>query len=109
MIAIGIGATGVPKIACVAIAIFLYAIGIPLFAPGANTILSRLAPGGRRGFVLGVDSAVTSVGRIAAPLLMGTVYELRPSCAFAAVGMVVAAAAAVMLAEKQCLSEMSKA
>lgn len=81
-------------------AVVLYAMGVPLFAPCVPTLLTRCAPSDRRGFVLGIGSAVNSVARIISPVLIGMIYGASPGRAFVVVGGVVAVGALLMRAEK---------
>jgi len=109
LIAGGVGATGsFGQWSGVLFGVLLYAVGIPLFSPSVAAVLTRCAPAGRRGLVLGCDSAVNSVGRILAPVVLGAVYEISPAKAFGLVASVVAAGAVVMFAEKTALSRTPK-
>merc|ERR1719433_1486938 len=107
LIAGGVGTTGSSGAwLVVLLGLLLYGIGIPLFSASAATMLTRGAPEGRRGLVLGVDSAVTSIGRIVAPAVLGAVYEASPGRAFGLVASVVAAGAVIMFLQKTGLSRM---
>lgn len=109
LIAGGLAQLGMPRTWSGALpGLLMYGIGIPLFAPSMPTLLSLCAPPGRRGLVLGIDSAVTTVGRILAPVILGSVYEASPARAFGLMGAVVAAGAMVMLIEKKGLSRVTR-
>jgi len=87
--------------------VLLYAVGIPLFSPSVAAILSRSAPAGRRGLVLGMDSAVNAVGRVAAPALAGRLYEVNPTHAFCLMGSVILLGAAAAHAGRRSLHNTS--
>lgn len=88
-----------------AAALALYAFGVPIFTPSVPTILTQCAPPKRRGFVLGVDSAVNSVGRILSPVLMGLLYQVNPVRAFRSAGLAVFLGAIVMMLQRATLRE----
>lgn len=105
LIAAGLVSIGLPRtVPGLFFGVLLYAAGVPFFSPSVPTLLTRCAPDKRRGTVLGVDSAVNSVGRILAPTVLGGAYERSPERAFGLVGLVVAVGAAVMAVEKQGLN-----
>lgn len=88
-----------------AAALALYAFGVPIFTPSVPTILTCCAPPNQRGFVLGVDSAVNSVGRILSPVLMGLLYQACPVRAFRSAGLAVFLGAVVMIVRRATLRE----
>ncbi|MBL8642745.1 MAG: MFS transporter [Rhodospirillaceae bacterium] len=49
-------------------------VGNSLFLPGANSLVSRLAPEHERGLVLGVYQAANNLGRVITPLFSGLVF-----------------------------------
>mmetsp|Transcript_27325 Transcript_27325/g.63702 ORF Transcript_27325/g.63702 Transcript_27325/m.63702 type:complete len:520 (+) Transcript_27325:53-1612(+) len=59
----------------VSLAIMLYGVGLPLFTPSVPIVLAEVAPKRKRGFILGIDSAVNTVARIMSPTIMGIVYQ----------------------------------
>lgn len=71
----------------------LYQIGVPLFAPTVPTMLLQCVPAKRRGALMGLDEAMNTIARVAAPIAFGGLYA--SSGAFACCG---AAGAAVFLA-----------
>ena len=78
----------------------LYVTGIPLFTPAIPILLMQCVPPNRRGAVMGLDSAVNAVARIATPIALGGVYHASPTAAFAAAGGVVAFACALVLVRR---------
>eukprot|EP00521_Asterionellopsis_glacialis_P016524 CAMPEP_0195309334 /NCGR_PEP_ID=MMETSP0707-20130614/38687_1 /TAXON_ID=33640 /ORGANISM="Asterionellopsis glacialis, Strain CCMP134" /LENGTH=272 /DNA_ID=CAMNT_0040373631 /DNA_START=1 /DNA_END=819 /DNA_ORIENTATION=- len=65
----------------------LYYCGVPLYGPTVPTMLLRCVPPNRRGAVMGLDGAINTIGRVIAPLVMGTLYRLfGPSVAFGVAG-----------------------
>jgi MFS family permease len=72
----------------------LYQVGQPLYNPSIPTMLLQCVPPYRRGAIMGLDSAVNTVARILAPILLGTLYKLygAATCFYTAGGVVLAAA-----------------
>jgi len=109
-IAGGLALLGVAPISCAgaspgvaAVAALLYALGIPLFSPSMPSLLARSAPSERRGLLLGVDSAVNTVGRILAPAIFGVVYDASPARAFGLISAVVAVGVVALLFRERSL------
>merc|ERR1712226_1105138 len=97
LIAAGLFTLGLPgRLSVLLVGVAVYALGIPFFSPSIPTLLTRCAPANRRGLILGVDSAVNSVGRILSPAILGKLYEMNPTKAFTLVSSVVAAGAIAM-------------
>eukprot|EP00929_Paragymnodinium_shiwhaense_P122198 TRINITY_DN9481_c0_g1_i1.p1 TRINITY_DN9481_c0_g1~~TRINITY_DN9481_c0_g1_i1.p1 ORF type:complete len:557 (+),score=55.57 TRINITY_DN9481_c0_g1_i1:44-1672(+) len=102
LIASGLFMLGLPgSLAGLLAGVAVYAMGIPLFSPSVPTLLTQCAPANRRGLILGIDSALNSVGRILAPAVLGRLYEMNPTKAFSLVSSVVAVGAAVMVFERR--------
>ena len=78
----------------------LYVTGIPLFTPAIPILLMQCVPPNRRGAVMGLDSAVNAVARIATPIILGKVYHASPAAAFASAGAIVACACALVLVRR---------
>ena len=53
----------------------LYQIGVPLFAPTVPTMLLQCVPVKRRGALMGLDEAMNTIARVAAPILFGGLYQ----------------------------------
>ncbi|CAE7448984.1 blt [Symbiodinium sp. CCMP2456] len=97
MIGLGVALLGVQLMPhVVAAGVLLYAVGVPLYAPSVPTMMARCAPSQKRGLVMGAESAVNSLARIASPVLLGHLYEASPEHAFLLVGMVVMVGALAM-------------
>ncbi|OLP83354.1 hypothetical protein AK812_SmicGene35894 [Symbiodinium microadriaticum] len=97
MIGLGVALLGVQLMPhVVAAGVLLYAVGVPLYAPSVPTMMARCAPRQKRGLVMGAESAVNSLARIASPVLLGHLYEASPEHAFLLVGMVVMVGALAM-------------
>ena len=101
LVAVGLGAIGAaPTAGLTLFAATLYVTGIPLFTPAIPILLMQCVPPNRRGAVMGLDSAVNAVARIATPIALGGVYHASPTAAFAAAGGVVAFACALVLVRR---------
>lgn len=101
LVAVGLGAIGAaPTAGLTLLAATLYVTGIPLFTPAIPILLMQCVPPNRRGAVMGLDSAVNAVARIATPIALGGVYHASPTAAFAAAGGVVAFACALVLVRR---------
>merc|ERR1712032_437818 len=59
----------------VPVSVLFYAFGVPYFTPSIPTLLAQSSPSSRRGLVLGVDSAVSTIARIISPVVMGLLYH----------------------------------
>jgi len=84
----------------VAASIIFYGFGVPYFTPSIPTILAQCAPRRQRGFILGIDSAVSAVARIISPTVMGMLYQRGPVRAFRLAALVVFAGACLALVER---------
>jgi hypothetical protein len=71
----GVGLAGSEFGAVAAAAV--YVSGIPLFTPAVPILLMQCVPKNQRGAVMGLDSAVNSVARIATPIAFGKIYVRR--------------------------------
>jgi DHA1 family tetracycline resistance protein-like MFS transporter len=94
----GVGLAGSEFGAVAAAAV--YVSGIPLFTPAVPILLMQCVPKNQRGAVMGLDSAVNSVARIATPIAFGNIYVRgsgQLSAPFLAAGGVVAFAALVVV------------
>uniref|UniRef100_A0A7S0KI24 Major facilitator superfamily (MFS) profile domain-containing protein n=1 Tax=Micromonas pusilla TaxID=38833 RepID=A0A7S0KI24_MICPS len=101
LVAVGLGAIGAaPTAGLTLFAATLYVTGIPLFTPAIPILLMQCVPPNRRGAVMGLDSAVNAVARIATPIALGGVYHASPTVAFAVAGGVVAFACALVLVRR---------
>ena len=101
LVAVGLGAIGAaPTAGLTLFAATLYVTGIPLFTPAIPILLMQCVPPNRRGAVMGLDSAVNAVARIATPIALGGVYHASPTAAFAAAGGGVAFACALVLVRR---------
>ena len=54
----------------------IYHTGVPLYSPAIPTLLLQCVPPARRGAAMGLDSAVNTAARIAAPLALGALYQV---------------------------------
>ncbi|CAE7687191.1 tetA [Symbiodinium pilosum] len=106
---IGLGVALLPMNQLMAFGVLLYAVGVPLYAPSVPTMMARCAPRHRRGLVMGVESALNSVARIASPVLLGQLYEASPTHAFLLVGVVAMGGALVMAVKLGVGLEMARA
>lgn len=71
----------------VILAAALYYCGVPLYSPSIPTMLLQCVPPNRRGFILGLDGIVNTIGRILAPLFIGNLYRMHgPKAAFGVAG-----------------------
>ena len=68
----GVGVAGSEAAAVAAAAV--YVSGIPLFTPAVPILLMQCVPKNQRGAVMGLDSAVNAVARIATPIAFGKIY-----------------------------------
>ena len=101
LVAVGLGAIGAaPTAGLTLFAATLYVTGIPLFTPAIPILLMQCVPPNRRGAVMGLDSAVNAVARIATPIALGGVSHASPTVAFAVAGGVVAFACALVLVRR---------
>jgi len=64
-----------PTLGVLAAAASIYYSGVPLYGPSVPTMLLRCVPSSKRGAIMGLDSAINTVGRIISPLVMGEVYR----------------------------------
>jgi len=60
----------------VVLAAALYYSGVPFYSPSIPTMLLQCVPPNRRGFILGLDGIINTIGRILAPLVIGSLYQL---------------------------------
>lgn len=88
----------------VAASMLFYGFGVPYFTPSIPTILAQCAPKQQRGFVLGIDSAMSAAARIISPTVMGVLYQRGPVRAFRFAGLVVLAGAFLAFVERGRLS-----
>ena len=101
---IGVGVAG-SEVAAVAAAA-VYVSGIPLFTPAIPILLMQCVPKTQRGAVMGLDSAVNAVARIATPVAFGKAIFPKASAAgalnapFLYAGGVVALAALVVVVRR---------
>ena len=101
LVAVGLAAIGAaPTAGLTLIAAAVYVTGIPLFTPAIPILLMQCVPPSRRGWVMGLDSAVNAVARIATPIILGKVYHASPAAAFACAGAIVACACALVLVRR---------
>ena len=101
LVAVGLAAIGAaPTAGLTLIAAAVYVTGIPLFTPAIPILLMQCVPPSRRGWVMGLDSAVNAVARIATPIILGKVYHASPAAAFASAGAIVACACALVLVRR---------
>ena len=94
----GVGVAGSEAAAVAAAAV--YVSGIPLFTPAVPILLMQCVPKNQRGAVMGLDSAVNAVARIATPIAFGKIYARASgqlNAPFLAAGAVVAFAALVVV------------
>ena len=61
------------------LAVAAVAAGYGLLSTTTTSLLSLLAPAGRRGAVLGRGQAMSATGRLVGPVLAGALYDLRPT------------------------------
>jgi len=66
---------GSSSLPAVVLGVFFYGIGLPLFTPSVPILLTEASPPGRRGMILGIDSAVNTVARVLSPAIMGVIYQ----------------------------------
>jgi hypothetical protein len=64
-----------PSLGVLAAAAAIYYAGVPVYGPSVPTMLLRCVPSYKRGAIMGLDSAINTVGRIISPLFMGEVYR----------------------------------
>lgn len=100
LVAIGLFSIGQAVPALVPPAAFVYVAGLPLFTPAIPILLMQCVPPTRRGFVMGVDSAINAVARIVAPIYFGRLFAVNPTHAFIGAGSVVALASVVVLTRR---------
>jgi DHA1 family tetracycline resistance protein-like MFS transporter len=79
------------------IAMTCVSVGNSLFLPGANSLVSRLAPDHERGMVLGVYQAANNLGRVITPLFSGLVFAKVGTHAPFMVGLVLLIPAVVLI------------
>ena len=53
----------------------LFQVGVPLYGPTVPTMLLQCVPRHRRGAIMGLDSSLNTVARIAAMPLLGSLYQ----------------------------------
>ena len=99
----GVGLAGSEAAAVAAAAV--YVSGIPLFTPAVPILLMQCVPKTRRGAVMGLDSAVNAVARIATPVAFGKALRANAedgglNAPFLAAGTVVALAALVVVVRR---------
>jgi len=70
LIGIGSAPTNTPA-ACFLLLSGLYAVGVALLSPAMPALLVRVAPAGRSGTMLGIESLCVNFGRIVAPPIFG--------------------------------------
>lgn len=76
LVALGLLGVGMATSEATAIAsAAIYVSGIPLFTPAVPILLMQCVPKTQRGAVMGLDSAVNAVARIATPILFGKLYQ----------------------------------
>jgi len=79
------------------IAVAVYQVGMPLYTPTIPTMLLQCVPKARRGFLMGLDSAINAIARVVAPLLLGAIFQWRgPGACFGAAGASVLIAATII-------------
>jgi MFS family permease len=78
-------------------ALGLLAIGNGMLTPAVTALVSRLTPASQQGSALGVTQSMSSIGRIAGPLLGGYLYHLGWSLPYYAGAAIMAVALAVAL------------
>mmetsp|Transcript_43866 Transcript_43866/g.80144 ORF Transcript_43866/g.80144 Transcript_43866/m.80144 type:complete len:479 (-) Transcript_43866:35-1471(-) len=94
-----LGAAG--GMAAVVAGVLLYGVGLPLFTPSVPIILTEASPPGRRGLILGIDSAVNTVARVLSPTLMGMIYQGHgAAAAFQRASLVLVGGASLLLCLK---------
>jgi len=64
-----------PSLGVLTAAAAIYYAGVPVYGPSVPTMLLRCVPSSKRGAIMGLDSAINTVGRIISPLFMGEVYR----------------------------------
>lgn len=68
----------------------LFYCGVPLYGPSIPTMLLRCVPSYQRGFIMGLDGAVNTVGRVISPVVIGDVYRrFGAGAAFGSAGVAV--------------------
>lgn len=102
LVAAGLAAVGVAATPAALVASALaYGVGVPLFTPTVPILLLQCVPPSQRGTVMGVDSAVNTVSRVVAPLVLGELYKTSGAAAcFAAAAAAVVLSAAVTAARR---------
>ncbi len=78
-LAIGLALVGVPveqSLALLMVALTLLAVGSGLQNPAVTALVSRMTPASQQGASLGVAQSMSSIGRIAGPLLGGALYAI---------------------------------
>eukprot|EP00980_Cylindrotheca_fusiformis_P014414 scaffold3840_cov129-Cylindrotheca_fusiformis.AAC.10 len=76
----------------------IFYCGVPLYGPSIPTMLLRCVPSSQRGFIMGLDGAVNTVGRVISPILTGEIYRrFGAGAAFGAAGAAVLCGAVVAL------------
>ena len=100
LVSIGLISIGQAVPALVPPSAFVYVAGLPLFTPAIPILLMQCVPPTRRGFVMGVDSAINSMARIIAPIFFGRLFAVNPTHAFVGAGLVVALASVVVLTRR---------
>ncbi|KAL3941323.1 MAG: hypothetical protein SGBAC_004297 [Bacillariaceae sp.] len=70
----GFAAIG-PSLGVLTAAAAIYYAGVPVYGPSVPTMLLRCVPSNKRGAIMGLDSAINTVGRVISPLFMGEVYR----------------------------------
>lgn len=82
-------AAGITKLIIIASAAIFYC-GVALYGPSIPTMLLQCVPSYQRGFIMGLDGAVNTVGRVISPVLIGDIYRrLGAGAAFGSAGLAV--------------------
>jgi MFS family permease len=100
MLAVGLALLGLPLPASLGLvlgALGLLAAGNGLNVPATTALVSRLTPASQQGSAMGVTQSMSSIGRIAGPLLGGFLYHLGWGLPYYAGAAIMAAALAVAL------------
>jgi MFS family permease len=98
---IGLSAGLSRKLVIASAAIFY--CGVPLYGPTIPTMLLRCVPSYQRGFIMGLDGAINTIGRVISPLLIGDIYRrYGAGVAFGSAGVAVFCGALVALI-RRCL------
>ena len=104
LVAAGLCGVGVAESEAAAVAAAaVYVSGIPLFTPAVPILLMQCVPKTRRGAVMGLDSAVNAVARIATPIAFGEAYATASgalNAPFLYAGGVVALAALIVIVRR---------